>query len=596
MSKYVKLGSDAEGAAVELDVNELVYSRMVVQGNSGGGKSWLLRLLCERVAAQVPVIVLDPEGEFASLREMHDLVLVGSEGEIAADTRSAALLARKLVELGVSAVIDLYELKPDDQRQYVRLFLESLVALPRELWRPVLVCIDEAHKFCPEKGTGDAQSTTAVISLMSVGRKRGFCGVLATQRFSKLHNDALAEAQNVFIGKTWLSADQKRAGEYLGVTGEERRDLRNLGKGEFFGFGPALRVPGVYRFRSDQVATTHPKPGQRAGLRPPKASVAIREIVRGLEDLPERAAEEARNLEEARTQVRELQRQLRAAEQQAKRGAASAGGEVKKIEVPVVRAAELKRIDAAIKRLDDVVKRAEALQQSQEVNARQFADLREAVADESRQLSAALARATQPTAPAVQPPPPMPPSRPVPLPAPPSKTAVLDGDLKITNPQQRILDAIRFFEAIGNPEPTNVQIGAVALLDATGGHFGNTIGPLSTAGLVVRGNGRTRLTDTGRALATVPESAATLAQYHDVLRRRVLKAKSASKRTVDVLNVIISRGGSPVTNEEIGREVGIDHTGGHFGNTIGPLSTLGLIRRDSGKNYPTEVLFPSGLS
>jgi hypothetical protein len=34
----------------------------------------------------------------------------------------------------------------------VKLFLEALVDAPKQLWHPVLVVLDEAHVFCPEKG------------------------------------------------------------------------------------------------------------------------------------------------------------------------------------------------------------------------------------------------------------------------------------------------------------------------------------------------------------------------------------------------------------------------------------------------------------
>jgi uncharacterized protein len=137
--------------------------------------------------------VLDNEGEFASLREAVDVLLVGASGELPANTRHAALLARRLLEYKVSAVVDLYELKLAERR-FVRLFLESLIHLPRDLWRPTLVILDEAHIYCPERGSGEAKSTEAVISLMSQGRKRGYAGIIATQRLSKLHKDAAAEA------------------------------------------------------------------------------------------------------------------------------------------------------------------------------------------------------------------------------------------------------------------------------------------------------------------------------------------------------------------------------------------------------------------
>lgn len=300
------------GTNIGLDVEKLIRYRMLVQANSGAGKSWLLRLIAERAAGRVQTIVLDPEGEFATLREKVDVVLAGREGEVPADPRSAALLARKLVEMGVSAVIDLYDLKVHERRTFVKLFLDSMLNLPRSLWHPVLVMIDEAHFFCPEKSAGESTATEAVINLMAQGRKRGFAGILSTQRLSKLHKDAAAEANNVFIGRTWLDVDQKRAGDMLGM-GSDRQQLRDLADGEFFAFGPALSQGGVIRFRSSAVETTHPKAGEKRKLQAPKASDAIREIASQLEDLPRQAEDEIRSMDEARKKITALERELRSA-------------------------------------------------------------------------------------------------------------------------------------------------------------------------------------------------------------------------------------------------------------------------------------------
>ena len=68
---------------------------------------------------------------------------------------------------------------------------------------------------------------------MSQGRERGYAGIIATQRLSKLHEDAAAEANNVIIGRTWLDADQARAGDALGFSKTDRLKLRDLDQGEF---------------------------------------------------------------------------------------------------------------------------------------------------------------------------------------------------------------------------------------------------------------------------------------------------------------------------------------------------------------------------
>src|SRR5713226_368106 len=88
--------------SVSLDLPTLLDTRLLVQANSGGGKSWLIRRILEQSQGKVQQIVIDLEGEFSSLREKFDYILVGTDGDTPADPNSANLLARKLLELNVS--------------------------------------------------------------------------------------------------------------------------------------------------------------------------------------------------------------------------------------------------------------------------------------------------------------------------------------------------------------------------------------------------------------------------------------------------------------------------------------------------------------
>src|SRR5258708_34653666 len=109
------IGQMIGGGRLELDLPALVDTRLLIQANSGGGKSWLLRLIAERAGIQT--VVLDNEGEFASLREAVDMLLVGASGELPANPRQAAPLARRLIEDKVSAGIDLYERQRAERSQ-----------------------------------------------------------------------------------------------------------------------------------------------------------------------------------------------------------------------------------------------------------------------------------------------------------------------------------------------------------------------------------------------------------------------------------------------------------------------------------------------
>jgi len=121
------IGTTTDGHALAIDVARLIDTRLLVQSNSGGGKSWVIRRLLEQTAKHVQQIMLDTEGEFATLREKYDCVICAPHGaDAVANPQTAALLARRLRENRVSAIIDLYDLKMHERRRFVRLFREPL--------------------------------------------------------------------------------------------------------------------------------------------------------------------------------------------------------------------------------------------------------------------------------------------------------------------------------------------------------------------------------------------------------------------------------------------------------------------------------------
>ena len=70
------IGSAPGGTEVPIDIEELLATRLLVQGNSGSGKSHLLRRLLEESASLVQQIVIDPEGDFVTLAEPFGHVVV----------------------------------------------------------------------------------------------------------------------------------------------------------------------------------------------------------------------------------------------------------------------------------------------------------------------------------------------------------------------------------------------------------------------------------------------------------------------------------------------------------------------------------------
>lgn len=306
------IGRSTEGRDVRINVDRLIETRAIVLSNSGGGKSWALRRLLEQTYGMVQQIMIDVEGEFFTLRERFDYVLAGrpggADGDCPGEPRSAAMLARKLLELRTSAVIDIYELKPLERIKFVRLFLESMIDAPKNLWHPVLLVIDEAHIFAPEGAK--CESTQSVVDMASRGRKRGFCLVPATQRPSMLIKDVSAQCNNKLVGRFSQDIDVERAAKDLGFyKREDKMRFAALNQGEFFAVGPAF-CDTVTQIKVGPVTTSHPRAGQRA-MTPPPPREAVKKVLASLADLPAEAAKELVTIDELKARVRELETKAR---------------------------------------------------------------------------------------------------------------------------------------------------------------------------------------------------------------------------------------------------------------------------------------------
>jgi uncharacterized protein len=240
----MKVGIDmgaAAGAAATLDLEELLATRLLVQGNSGSGKSHLLRRLLEQSAPWVQQCVIDPEGDFVTLADKFGHQVVDAQRTEAELTR----IAGRVRQHRVSVVLNLEGLDVEQQMRAAAAFLGGMFDAERDYWYPVLVVVDEAQLFAPAAAGEVADearklSLGAMTNLMCRGRKRGLAGVIATQRLAKLAKNVAAEASNFLMGRTFLDIDMARAADLLGMDRRQAEMFRDLARGHFVALGPAL--------------------------------------------------------------------------------------------------------------------------------------------------------------------------------------------------------------------------------------------------------------------------------------------------------------------------------------------------------------------
>jgi hypothetical protein len=241
MKAGIDMGVAQGGTPALLDLEELLATRLLVQGNSGSGKSHLLRRLLEQSAPFVQQAVIDPEGDFVTLSERFGHVVV----DAARAESDLQRIAARVRQHRVSVVLNLEGLDAEAQMRCAAAFLGGLFEADRDLWYPMLVVVDEAQLFAPAAAgevSDEARKVSlgAMTNLMCRGRKRGLAGIIATQRLAKLAKNVAAEASNFLMGRTFLDIDMARAADLLGMERRQAEMFRDLERGHFVALGPAL--------------------------------------------------------------------------------------------------------------------------------------------------------------------------------------------------------------------------------------------------------------------------------------------------------------------------------------------------------------------
>jgi hypothetical protein len=164
VSASIIIGADRSGAPVRIDVEELLATRLLVQGNSGSGKSHLLRRMLEESAALVQQVVIDPEGDFVTLAEPFGHVVVDGS---AYDQAEIAKLAARIRKHRASVILALDGLELEAQMRCAAVFLNTLFDAPRDEWYPALVVVDEAQMFA-SAAAGDVTDEVRRLSLAAM--------------------------------------------------------------------------------------------------------------------------------------------------------------------------------------------------------------------------------------------------------------------------------------------------------------------------------------------------------------------------------------------------------------------------------------------
>lgn len=530
------IGIFEDGFAAQLDLDRLIGTHLCIQGNSGAGKSGAIRRLLEVTHGRLQHIVLDVEDEFYTLREKYEYMIAGGDnGDCAANVNNAEALALMILRTGFSAIIQINNLHIEERREFIALFLDALIGAPKDLWHPALVVLDESQMYAPQVGT--VGSSAAVISLMTLGRKRGFTGVLATPRISSISKDATGPVNNWLMGRIGQPADRRTTADALGfrANSDEARGLLKMKTRQFWAFGPALCLEPT-RLMIGDAETTVIKAGQAAVPTPP-APAAMRKM---LEQLNAAAVKDAEATKAAVAAVREgttgtgVSLHPEDALQEA-----HAAGRAEGDAAGYARGVEIGRQQT----LEDIAERL-----------RVASDNIASVLDGTTDMFGEVRTLNPPTAAigeaVVH-----------------SPRAIGDGSL--TGAMLNTLQALAWWAAIGVTAPTKKQLAAMMKIDPVGSTMRARLAELSKADLVEYPQpGIVRLTPAGKKAAPQPDRSATLIQS---------VRSSLSEAELQTFNALPAKPGSAIAKQTLAGLLNVDAGGSTLRARLAALSGRELI-------------------
>ncbi len=299
-----------------LEAYEKEGLRIFLTAMSGGGKSYAAKVLCEElITAGYPLIIIDPEGEYASLRELFATVVIG--GSFADIPLSEAIINQTIQTILTSqkpliAIYDLNLLLSSERNSMAALIQERLFAAASKYRRPLFFIVEECQLIAPQmlsKGQ-DSKSVDLSIDIAKRGRKRGINSIWITQRPAAVTKEVITQCNLWLFGRLIHKTDLDQIKDFLKDAGIEKTAVMKLENQFFLYDGKESQLVKFRKMKIKDLAKT-PTLGETIELERSKD----RSLESIIKDLVQQAQQEQAKQQARKDKLVKLKQQVQRLEQ-----------------------------------------------------------------------------------------------------------------------------------------------------------------------------------------------------------------------------------------------------------------------------------------
>ncbi len=161
----------------------------------------------------------------------------------------------ELVRKGKASLINMKGVPPDVQDVVVaRLTKELFDNRKAGKIPPFLLIVEEAHNYCPERGFGNAVSSSMLRTVASEGRKFGMGLCIVSQRPAKVDKNIISQCNTNIILKVTNPNDLKAIIQSVeGLTSQTYNEIQRLPIGVALVSGASIQIPIMTEIRTRET-------------------------------------------------------------------------------------------------------------------------------------------------------------------------------------------------------------------------------------------------------------------------------------------------------------------------------------------------------